>query len=858
MRTNGRFALKLSRYNTLMAKAMMMTALLAVSVLTIMVTFDYSAQRKLLQSELASRAQDVTTLLAMQMAGPGELGRDAVVAQTMRGVIEAAEPEMLGALVLDADGQTVFASPLIDSVAPNAAAMAMRAMEIGTVVTSKDGLNVVAPFVSGADEAALGSVVTVWDNAPMFGLLKRNQMLAIGVAILVFMVTMALTVIYAYCDVSRPLNQVASVMSVVAQKRYDIDVPCITRGDEIGNIARRLDGFRLALAHAETEQRESAFKSAAFQGSTAPMMMVDDTNHVIFANPACVSLLNSLMPELSDVWPGAVEDAWIGLDLAAVPLLVELLGGLKESADDAGTGAVLRFGQRHVRVNLSPALNREDRSIGAVIEWSDQTVAQRNAALLSALDSTQLRIEFDPNGVCTDLNNVACDRLGVLQSKPRTLTMEHLICSDQPDPDMPDDMLAALASGKSLHGKMELRAAGADRLVIDGAFICVHTEHNKLERCILIGTDVTQAEREVRDAREAQAQLAQEQAGVVDALGQGLRHLSDGDLVVELAEPFPVDYENLRQDFNRALMGLRMAMTTVTQNVESIRSETTEITSAADDLSRRTERQAATLEETAAALDELTSSVRSAAEGADAASKMSEDAQHNAEQGGDIARKAVMAMDGIKTSSQEISKITSVIDDIAFQTNLLALNAGVEAARAGEAGRGFAVVATEVRALAQRSSDAAREINTLISTSGEQVQQGVELVDRTGVALSSIVSSVADISTRVAEIASSARQQSAGLNEINSAVNELDQVTQQNAAMFEETTAASHALMGEADALADAMAQFNIGAVQLANTEHAPRSNERGASAVAATVAGTLALNVAAVDDLSQAGWEEF
>ncbi|MDW3225571.1 MAG: methyl-accepting chemotaxis protein [Paracoccaceae bacterium] len=321
-----------------------------------------------------------------------------------------------------------------------------------------------------------------------------------------------------------------------------------------------------------------------------------------------------------------------------------------------------------------------------------------------------------------------------------------------------------------------------------------------------------QNERELRQKAEMEEKEARsaEQNKVVEALGVGLQNLANGKLTDDIPDPFPAEYEKLREDFNLAMSSLRDAIGAVMHNAESIRNETSEITTSADDLSKRTEKQAATLEETAAALEELTSSVRSASEGADVAASMSAEAKKNAENGGEVALKAVQAMEGIKSSSLEISTITKVIEDIAFQTNLLALNAGVEAARAGEAGRGFAVVATEVRGLAQRSSEAAQEITTLISNSSDKVMQGVELVGNTGTSLAAILTSVTEISERMTTIASSAREQSVGINEINTAVNELDSVTQQNAAMFEETTAASHALTNEANSLVATVARFSL------------------------------------------------
>lgn len=377
--------------------------------------------------------------------------------------------------------------------------------------------------------------------------------------------------------------------------------------------------------------------------------------------------------------------------------------------------------------------------------------------------------------------------------------------------------------------------------------------------------DELQAERDERQRVETEEREARsaELGRVVDALGMGLQNLANGNLLTDITEDFPQDYEKLRSDFNAALHSLRDAIGAVVENAESIRNETGQISTSADDLSRRTEKQAATLEETAAALDELTSSVRSAAEGADDAASMSTETKTNAEKGGAVAQKAVHAMDSIKNSSQEISKITQVIDDIAFQTNLLALNAGVEAARAGEAGRGFAVVATEVRALALRSSEAAQEISTLITNSSDQVEQGVELVGETGTALTAILTSVTEISERISTIASSAREQSIGIGEINSAVNELDHVTQQNAAMFEETTAASHALTQEAASLVSAVARFSIDRSSK-KTKAKAQSNpvaktapQPAVPASAVVAEGNTARTISQEPDLDS-GWDEF
>jgi len=334
----------------------------------------------------------------------------------------------------------------------------------------------------------------------------------------------------------------------------------------------------------------------------------------------------------------------------------------------------------------------------------------------------------------------------------------------------------------------------------------------------------------LRGERERQA-AAREQDEVVAALATGLERLSGGDLTWRLSADFAPAYRKLKDDFNAAMEQLQQTLSVIMANADGIRSGADEIGHASDDLSRRTENQAASLEQTAAALDQLTATVRQTAEGAQTVRQLVCEAEGDAQRSHIVVGEAVAAMDQINGSSREISKIVGIIDEIAFQTNLLALNAGIEAARAGDEGRGFAVVAQEVRALAQRSAGAAREIKGLIGNSSRHVDSGAALVGKTGEALERIVERVQQISQLVSQIAASAQEQAGGLAQVNIAVNQMDQVTQQNAAMVEQTTAASHALRQGVGELSGLIARFQVGEAPAARPAPRPPAPARRVAA---------------------------
>jgi methyl-accepting chemotaxis protein len=367
---------------------------------------------------------------------------------------------------------------------------------------------------------------------------------------------------------------------------------------------------------------------------------------------------------------------------------------------------------------------------------------------------------------------------------------------------------------------------------------------------------------EFRDSAREKEAADREQHHVVTSLAGGLKSLAAGDLTCQLNQPFAPQYEELRANFNAAVTELSGVVSRVSEAAKCVDTGSAEISAASDDLAARTERQAASLEETSAAMNELTANVRETAANIETVNQSVSEASRDVDASSVIVREAVEAMDGIERSAQEIAQITNLIDGIAFQTNLLALNAGVEAARAGDAGKGFAVVANEVRSLAQRSADAAKEIKQLITVSTEQVEAGVQLVGKTGDMLGRIVERFAATGESVAEITRATQAQAANLQQVNGAVGEIGTMTQQNAAMVEQSTAAARRLTVEAGQLTSLVSHFSTGRDSHSAADVRPMSAPPKLAAVAkpkrsvktaAATAGNLALKAEPDDD-----WSEF
>ncbi len=847
------------RLNSIFIKLAGVVFAMAVALTGLVSWFNTGATVYELENAIKHSGHEITRIVTANLAGDIAFGDKESIKEQIANLTDQENSETQHGVAVKSDGTVVVSHGTTPVQAEPLSRLAEKAVNTGETVVSDDGMQIAVPARYG--DGVVGALALSWSAEHAIAGAQATQFWVLGISMGTVVVLIVLMMLGLRAWLTKPLVRTAHQVNEVSQERFDIDVHAAKRGDELGDLGKSVEELRQTLMKGKETARMNRFRGKAFESSSAAIMMTDADMVITQTNQSVTEIFEKYAEHFKTVAQDFDPQKVVGsnMDVFHAGALKARVRKLLSDPSNLPFQANISVGPTRFQLVISSVRSDAGNIEGYVVEWTDKTREYMNDAILAAIEENQIKAEFTVDGHIVDANTHFANACRASIDSLKAAGADDIFDFDTEMAESKGTVFDRLRRGESVYGSFRLQRQGGGHAVVDGGFTPVRDVKGNLLHIILVGNDVTEVRESIAAAESERRRVKAAQDGVVDALRGGLESLAEGDLMTRIDDAFPADYEQLRNDFNRAADKLLEAMRGVIENADLITGEASEISSAADDLSARTEKQAATLEETASALDQLTSSVRSAADGAAHANEIVEKARENAAASGEVVREAVGAMGEIETSSTQISKITGVIDDIAFQTNLLALNAGVEAARAGEAGRGFAVVASEVRAPAQRSSDAAREINELISASGGQVKRGVSLVGQAGEALKGIVESVTEISRNVSEIAVSAREQSSGLAEINTAVNQLDQVTQQNAAMFEETTAASHALTREAETLARTMGRFRTGDAGAGAAEPpADFASRRVAPKppAAAVPLATQAVATQVVDD--DDGWDEF
>jgi len=641
---------------------------------------------------------------------------------------------------------------------------------------------------------------------------------------------------------SDPSNMPYSTDIQVGPLLFNINVSAIIDNDgtHLGNSLEWAD-----VTEVRNKEAEVAKLKTTIDGAMTAIMMIDRDLIITYANQSTVSLLKLHEASLRSLFPGFDADNIIGTCIDSFHENPAHQRKLLSNPDNLPYSTDIAVGPLKFRINVSPMYDPDGNYIGNSLEWSDVTEQRKKelevARLQSAVNGAQTNIMLCD----TDLNITYVNPAVVQMLQKRETELRNAFpgfdpnnlvgqCIDQFHKN-PSHQRALLANKNSLPAKAEISVADLEFEVNATAII---DNDGNLMGNMVEWRDITEqkdAERQMEELISAASAgelskridsssydgfmrnlsdgINQLLDAVVEPLQEGTRvmkSLAEGDLTQNVNGSFDGDFAVLQGAIDTSVNNLRNMVGDIRTSASAITSGAGEIAQGNQDLSQRTEEQASSLEETASSMEELTGTVKQNADNANQANQLASGAREQAEKGGDVVGSAVSAMAEINSSSKKIADIISVIDEIAFQTNLLALNAAVEAARAGEQGRGFAVVAGEVRNLAQRSAAAAKEIKALINDSVEKVDEGSKLVDESGKTLDEIVTAVKKVSDIIAEIAAASQEQSSGIDQVNKAIMQMDEVTQQNAALVEEAAAASESMDEQSKGLSQLMEFFTI------------------------------------------------
>lgn len=651
-------------------------------------------------------------------------------------------------------------------------------------------------------------------------------------------------------SIVKPLSRITSSLDELASGNYNIEISNQERNDEIGKLSQGLATLRQFSEDSSIEAVKNTRVKVSLDSVTSNVMIADENNIIVYMNPAVLKMMQDAEKDIKKDIPSFSADKIIGGSIDRFHKKPEHQQGMVKHLGSTYETQIT-VGGRYFDLVANPVLDAQKNRIGTVVEWKDVTAKRAADEEKKIIEARAIRIQTSLDSVTSNVM-LADENNNIIYMNGAVKTMlqraESDIRKDLPkfetdkivgsnidifhkNPSHQQNMLKSLAStyrtkivvggrtfaliANPVNGSKGERLGTVVEWSDVTAELAIENEINKVVEATSLGDFTKRLETSGKQGFMLSLSEGINKIGEISLKGLSetvsvLRTVSEGNLTKKIEGDYQGLFDDIKQSLNTTIHQLQKTVGSIMVSASSVNSASSEISAGSNDLSERTEQQASTLEETAASMEEITGAVRQNTENSNNANSLAENAKNIAGKGGKIVTDAVEAMGKITASSQKISDIIGVIDDIAFQTNLLALNAAVEAARAGDAGKGFAVVASEVRSLAGRSAAASKDIKALITESSEQVKNGSELVNQTGSSLKEIERSISEVAAIISEIAAASSQQATGIEEINSAVAQMDEMTQQNAALVEENTAAAEALVEQANDLEQLMRFFTI------------------------------------------------